>query len=87
MRDADGVEYTATGVYTVVERPSRLSWIWHGENGEAGAGSRLDLEISERGGATTVVLIHSGLPGQQSAAEFGEGWGLCLDNLAKVVAP
>lgn len=87
MRDTDGVEYAASGVYTVVERPSRLGWIWHGEEGEAGTGSRLELEITEHSGITTVVLVHSGLPDQHSVEDFTEGWGLCLDNLAKVVAP
>ncbi|GAA5085360.1 uncharacterized protein YndB with AHSA1/START domain/DNA-binding transcriptional ArsR family regulator [Thermocatellispora tengchongensis] len=85
MRDTDGIEYTATGVYTVVERPSRLGWIWHGEEGEAGTGSRCDLEISEQDGVTAVVLTHSGLPDHHAAAELREGWGLCLDNLDKVI--
>jgi uncharacterized protein YndB with AHSA1/START domain/DNA-binding transcriptional ArsR family regulator len=85
MRDTDGVEYTASGVYTVVERPSRLGWIWHGEEGEAGTGSRCDLEITEQDGVTSVVLTHSGLPDQHAAAELREGWGLCLDNLDKVI--
>ena len=87
MRDADGVEYAGTGVYTVVERPRRLGWIWQGEDGEAGTGSRLDLEITESGGTTTVVLTHSGLPDGHAAEEFHTGWNLCLDNLAKAVAP
>jgi uncharacterized protein YndB with AHSA1/START domain/DNA-binding transcriptional ArsR family regulator len=87
MRDTDGAEYTATGVYTVVERPSRLGWTWHGEDGEAGTGSRLDLRITEHDGLTTVVLTHSGLPGHHAADELREGWGLCLDNLANVIAP
>ncbi|MEU5875901.1 metalloregulator ArsR/SmtB family transcription factor [Spirillospora sp. NPDC047279] len=86
MRDTDGVEYTATGVYTRIERPGRLGWVWHGQDGEAAAGSRCDLEITELGGVTTVVLTHSGLPDQHSSDEFRQGWGLCLDNLAKVVA-
>ncbi|WP_066935036.1 metalloregulator ArsR/SmtB family transcription factor [Microtetraspora fusca] len=87
MRDTDGIEYTATGVYTVIERPSRLGWIWHGEDGESGTGSRCDLEIVEHDGVTSVVLTHHGLPDQHSAAEFREGWGLCLDNLDKVITP
>jgi uncharacterized protein YndB with AHSA1/START domain/DNA-binding transcriptional ArsR family regulator len=87
MRDVNGVEYSGTGRYTVVERPSRLSWVWHGEDGEAGTGSQLDLEITERDGLTSVVLTHSGLPDQHSAGEFRAGWSLCLDNLAQVLAP
>ncbi|MGI5486820.1 metalloregulator ArsR/SmtB family transcription factor [Microtetraspora malaysiensis] len=86
MRDTEGAEYTGTATYTVVERPSRLGWIWHGEEGEAGTGSRCDLEISERDGVTHVVLTHSGLPDQHAAAELREGWGLCLDNLDTVIA-
>lgn len=54
---------------------------------EARTGSPLELEITERGGVSTVTLTHSGLPDQHAANEFGEGWGLCLDDLAKVVAP
>lgn len=86
MRDTDGTEYTATGVYTLVERPSRLAWIWHGEEGQAGTGSSCDLEITEHAGVTSVVLTHSGLPGPDAAAELREGWELCLDNLGKVFA-
>ena len=85
MRDTDGVEYTGTGTYTVVERPSRLSWTWQGNEGEAGTGSRLDLEITEHDGTTTVTLTHSGLPDDHAADEFRHGWALCLDNLARAI--
>jgi uncharacterized protein YndB with AHSA1/START domain/DNA-binding transcriptional ArsR family regulator len=83
MRDANGNDYTGRGQYTVVDRPSRLAWIWHGEEDEAGTGSQLDLAFVEHDGHTTVTLIHDGLPDGQPAAEFHEGWDLILDNLAR----
>jgi uncharacterized protein YndB with AHSA1/START domain/DNA-binding transcriptional ArsR family regulator len=83
MRDADGNEYTGRGQYTMVDRPSQLAWIWQGEEGEAGAGSQLDLHFVEHDGHTTVTLVHRGLPDGRPAAEFNEGWNLILDNLAR----
>jgi uncharacterized protein YndB with AHSA1/START domain len=83
MRDAHGDEYTGRGQYTVVDRPSRLAWTWHGEEGEAGTGSQLDLHLVEHDGHTTVTLVHRGLPEGRPAAEFNEGWNLILDNLVR----
>lgn len=83
MRDTAGNEYTGRGRYTVVDRPSRLAWTWHGEEGEAGTGSQLDLHFVERDEHTTVTLVHSGLPDGRPAAEFNEGWNLILDNLVR----
>lgn len=85
MRDADGVDHTGRGRYTVVDPPAKLAWIWEGFEDEAGAGSLLELDIRERAGVTTVVLIHSGLRDAEASESFGEGWNLCLDNLEAVL--
>ncbi|WP_051466740.1 metalloregulator ArsR/SmtB family transcription factor [Actinomadura oligospora] len=86
MLDTDGVEHAGSATYTAVERPSHLAWTWHGEEDQAGTGSRCDLVITEHDGVTHAVLTHSGLPDEHAAASLRQGWILCLDNLDKVIA-
>jgi len=86
MRRPDGSEYVATGEYTVVDPPRRLAftWIWERQEGWP-ADTLVELEFTERDGATTVVLRHSGLPDAEAVRSHTEGWELVLANLARKV--
>jgi uncharacterized protein YndB with AHSA1/START domain len=88
MRSADG-EHTVGGEYTEVSPPTRLAftWAWETEDdaNSPGEQSLVELDFREDGGATTVVLVHSGLSGEESQQQHAHGWGECLDNLGRRV--
>jgi uncharacterized protein YndB with AHSA1/START domain len=84
MRTPDGQEYSASGEYTEVRPPERLAftWTWAGEDS---AETLIEIEFSEAGGATTVVLTQSGLRDEDSKRRHARGWEEALDNLARKV--
>ncbi len=90
MRDTDsGEEHTLVGEYTEVERPERLAytWTWEGDP-ELMSGSERSLvvvDFVDAGGATEVVLRHSGFAGGHIRDLHADGWKGCLDNLARRV--
>jgi uncharacterized protein YndB with AHSA1/START domain len=87
MRDPEtGSEHgSARGEYTVVERPHRLAftWVWDHEPENP---QMIELEFSEQGGKTTVVMINSGIPTDEELASNDRGWRFCLDTLETVLA-
>jgi uncharacterized protein YndB with AHSA1/START domain len=87
MSGPDGQTHTGIGAYTVVEPPRLLAftWTWEGEEFTLGADTLVEVEFDERDGATTVVLSHSGLPGEESARSHTAGWEEVFDNLASKV--
>jgi uncharacterized protein YndB with AHSA1/START domain len=82
---ADGAEVGATGEYTVVDPPHRLAftWVWDHDPGNV---QMIELEFSERDGATTVVMINSGIPTERQEEEQKGGWHTCFDNLERTLA-
>jgi uncharacterized protein YndB with AHSA1/START domain len=81
MRDpADGAEYGAVGEYTVIEPPHRLAftWVWDEDPDNP---QMIELEFSERDGATTVLMINSGITTEQGRGSQQRGWHRCYDNL------
>lgn len=89
MRSGEGEEHTVGGEYTEVSAPTRLAFTWAWETGadasSPGEPSLVELDFSEDDGVTTVVLVHSGLAGEQSKQRHAHGWGECLDNLGRRV--
>ena len=87
MRTPEGVEHAATGEYTVIEPPERLAftWTWTRDEGTPAADTMVELEFTERDGATTVVLTHSGLVSEESARNHSEGWSQVLENLGRAL--
>ena len=85
MRDpSSGDVHTVGGEYLEVSPPRRLSytWTWEGSDEDpAGAGSVVSVDFVEQDGQTTVVLVHSGLTGEESRDRHAHGWTACLDNL------
>ena len=85
MRDPqDGAEYGAVGEYTVVEPPHRLAftWVWDDDPSNP---QTIELEFSEREGATTVLMINGGIPTERRRGEQDGGWHRCYDNLDRVL--
>jgi uncharacterized protein YndB with AHSA1/START domain len=86
MRDPKaGEDHGATGEYTVVDPPRRLAftWTWDDQDSER---QLIELEFTERDGATTVRMTSYGISTQERADSHREGWGICFDNLDRVLA-
>jgi uncharacterized protein YndB with AHSA1/START domain len=86
MRNPDaGEEYGGGGEYTVIDPPHRLvfTWVWDDDPTHP---QLIDVEFSEQGGATNVVMISSGIPTEKGRDEHEEGWGKCFDNLDRALA-
>jgi uncharacterized protein YndB with AHSA1/START domain len=84
MREpADGAEHGAVGEYTVIEPPHRLAftWVWDDDPDNP---QMIELEFSERDGATTVLMINSGIPTDQRRRSQQGGWHRCYDNLDRI---
>jgi uncharacterized protein YndB with AHSA1/START domain len=85
MRRPDGSEIEAWGEYTVIDRPHRLVMTWM--FGDEPANEQLiELSFTESEGATTVVLVNSGISteGRRDAQDWG--WHGCLDELGRTLA-
>jgi uncharacterized protein YndB with AHSA1/START domain len=86
MRDPfDGTEAGAVGEYTVVERLRRLvfTWVWDDRPDQP---QLIELEFSERGGRTTVLMTNSAIPTDRRLESQERGWQFCYDNLERLLA-
>jgi uncharacterized protein YndB with AHSA1/START domain len=86
MRNPEtGDEYGAAGEYTEIEPPRRLvfTWVWDDDPADL---QMIELEFSEEGGVTTVVMVNSGIPTEERRASQHDGWHVCFDNLGRVLA-
>ena len=86
MRDPDAGEYHgAGGEYTVVDPPRRLAftWTWDDQDSER---QLIELEFTERDGATTVLMTDSGITTEKGRQEHEDGWRTCFDNLDRALA-
>jgi uncharacterized protein YndB with AHSA1/START domain len=85
MRDpVKDVEYGGSGVYTEIERPSRLAftWVWDNEPTRM----LVEVDFEERDGITTVRFTHSGLWDEDAVRSHEDGWRKLFDNLDRALA-
>jgi uncharacterized protein YndB with AHSA1/START domain len=68
-----------TGTYEVVERPRRLVFTWMAPHLETP--TKVSLEFTRVDGGTELVLVHEGLPSEESAANHTQGWTQILTHL------
>src|SRR5262245_1074051 len=86
MRKPDGSEVALSGEYTEIDRPHRLAMTLPFSDDPANTEQLLELSFSESGGATTVVLINSGVPDDERRDAQQWGWDRCLEELAPALA-
>jgi uncharacterized protein YndB with AHSA1/START domain len=86
MRDPKvGEDYGASGEYTVVDPPRRLAFTWTWDNHDSER-QLIELEFTEREGATTVRMTSRGIATQERVDSHRKGWGRCFDNLDRALA-
>jgi uncharacterized protein YndB with AHSA1/START domain len=85
MRDPDGAEVGASGEYTAIERPHRLAFTWTFDDDPSNQ-QMIELEFTERDGATTVLFVNSNISGEEKRDQQYDGWQTCLDNMERALA-
>jgi uncharacterized protein YndB with AHSA1/START domain len=85
MRETDGTEHAMGGEFTLIDRPHRLVMTWTFDEWPEKQ-QMIELEFTERGGRTTVVLINSGIDTEQHRDDQQGGWKGCLDSLERALA-
>jgi uncharacterized protein YndB with AHSA1/START domain len=77
-----GQDYDHTGVYRVVEPPSKLvfTWISKGTDDQT---TLVTVEIFQRGDQSELVLTHERFPTPEQAKRHQGGWGQIADKLAQ----
>jgi uncharacterized protein YndB with AHSA1/START domain len=84
MRRPDGRTAEMGGEYTVIDRPRRLVMTWTFEDAP-GNEQLLEVQFTESGDATTVVLINTRISTDARRASQDYGWRQCLDELERRV--
>lgn len=85
MRTPDGEPVGAQGEYTVIERPQRLAFTWTFDDDPSNP-QLIELEFTEREGATTVLFVNSGISEAERRDSQYDGWSTCLDEMGRVLA-
>jgi uncharacterized protein YndB with AHSA1/START domain len=85
MRRPDGSEAGARGEYTLIDRPHRLAMIWTFDL-EPSNEQLIELSFSESDGATTVLMVNSGIATDARRESQDLGWNGCLDQLEQALA-
>ena len=85
MRSADGEPVGAGGEYTLIERPHRLAFTWTFDDDPSNQ-QMIELEFTERDGATTVLFLNSNISGKDRRDSQYDGWSTCLDEMGRVLA-
>ncbi len=78
-------DYDHTGVYQVVEAPSKLVFTWTSK-GTEGQTTLVTVEIFERGEQSELVLTHERFPTPEAAKRHEGGWGQIAEKLADFFA-
>jgi uncharacterized protein YndB with AHSA1/START domain len=84
MRDPEaGEDYGGGGVYSEIERPTRLAftWLWDRDS----RGTLIEIDFHEVDGVTTVKFKHSKLWDEETVVSHEDGWSGAMENLRRVV--
>ena len=85
MRNPNGTEHRAHGVYKVVEPPRRLVYTWSWETMPDVVDTVVTVEFHDRGKATEIVLRHEGLATAPMRKAHEDGWIGCMVRLDAIL--
>jgi uncharacterized protein YndB with AHSA1/START domain len=85
LMKGDCEEFDHTGVYRVIERPSKLAFTWI-SRATANQETLVTIELFTRGKQTELVLTHEGLPSADAISRHGGGWTSIVEKLAGSLA-
>lgn len=85
MHGSEGGRYKVTGEVVSVNpgKSVTFTWAWHDEDDQRGDESEVTFSVDSDGnGGTEFVMLHRGLPDDDSANNHEEGWTSSLIKLA-----
>ena len=85
MRRPDGSEVSASGEYTLIDRPHRLEMTWTFDDDPSNR-QLIELSFSESENSTKVLLVNSRISTHERRDAQDWGWNGCLDQLEPVLA-
>jgi uncharacterized protein YndB with AHSA1/START domain len=80
----DGSLLCISGVFEIVERPSRLVFSWGVEGGQART-ERVTVQFASKGTETEVIVTHERIADELTRERHASGWDGCLAGLARYV--
>jgi uncharacterized protein YndB with AHSA1/START domain len=87
MARPNGSVHRVSGVYREIDAPRRLVYTWRWETIPGFPDTVVTVEFRARGdGGTDLVLVHEGLPDDDSGKRHAHGWAESLTKLSAVVA-
>jgi uncharacterized protein YndB with AHSA1/START domain len=84
MRRPDGKEFGAGGEYTEIDRPNRLAMRWTFDDDPSNE-QLIEIDFFEQAGRTRVTFINSEVTPEERRESQEYGWGLCFDELERVL--
>jgi uncharacterized protein YndB with AHSA1/START domain len=84
IRNSEGKDHTAHGIYQTVDAPARLSftWQWEQEDGTLGHEMLIDIELLDRDNGTDMVFTQTRFPTEESRDQHKGGWTGAIQCLA-----
>ena len=84
IRNSDGKDHWAHGLYRAIEAPARLSftWRWEQEDGSLGEEMLIDIEFLDRNDGTDMVFTQTRFPSDESRDQHEGGWTSSFESLA-----
>jgi len=73
-----GYPHAHYGRFTELDRPSRIQLTWMSQN-TMGLESVVNVVFQQKGEATLMTLVHSGLPDTNDGRDHESGWNCFLD--------
>ena len=83
----DGTVNRVWGVYREIAEPGLLIFTWSWEaGGFKGADTLVTVTLSEQDGGTELTLRHEAFAEVEARDLHGQGWGMCLEKIAALLA-
>ncbi len=83
----DGTVNRVWGVYREISQPDRLVFTWSWEAaGFKGSDTLVTVALAEQDGGTELTLRHEAFADGEARDLHGQGWGMCLDKIAGLLA-
>ena len=88
MLSPDGVKHIVSGVYRVIESPSRIAftWAWHDDAGARGHETLVDVRFEDAPGGTKMILVQREFEDAETASRHTMGWASCFACLDQELA-
>lgn len=85
MRNADGEEFTVSGVYRVIDPPRRLvmTWAWHNDGVRDGHETEISIDFDAVDGGTRLVLEQKSFKEPEHRDRHRGGWESSFNELGK----